>query len=98
MAQYKGVHIIATLDENVLLTSSSNIHNNEWGEYGQCYVTSLVQLVQLNESEGNFDPYSNNNRNIINLSSYMLSEKEINLINKGLSFVPFDIDKKRVKN
>ena len=87
MTQYKEVNIIPKLDEKVFQTSSSDIHNNEW-RHGQCYVTSLVKLFELNEPEGQFDPCSNNTRNIINLSSYMLSEKEIKLISKGLSFFP----------
>ena len=40
----------------------------------ECYVTSLVKLFKLNETEGYFDPSSNNNRNSINLSSYILSD------------------------
>ena len=39
-------------------------------------VTSLVKLFKLNEPEGLFYPCSNNNRNIINLSSYVLSESK----------------------
>ena len=50
-------------------------------------------------NEGQFYPCSNNKRNIINLSSYMLSEKEINLISKGLSCIPSpDIDKTAIIN
>ena len=62
-----------------------------------CCVT--VKLFKQNEPEDHFDPCSYNNRKIVNFSSCMLSEKEISLINKGLSFVPtLDIDKTTITN
>ena len=96
MTQYKRVNIIPKLDVKVFQTSSSDIHNNEWSEdtsnamlrHWLSYLNILTPVMSLVKLFKHFDPSSNNNRNIINLSSYMILEKEINLINNGLPFVP----------
>ena len=56
--------------------------------HGECHVKSLVELFKLNASEGHLNSCAKLKNNIINLSDYRLSDIEVDLLNRGLSFVP----------